>query len=248
MSAPGLPAPSGELDPNPPSIRSPGLAGFSAVGFLAGGAVVGSLLAGTVAAFTGSTTSSGTTLAGEIGLWVGMAGAAVFVSRRFGSRSLRRDFGLAITWRDLWPAAAVALVVGLVVTNVVAAAFSGTRFAGTNTGLITGQKHNGVGFAVITIIVAVGAPFFEELYFRGVLRTALASRVGPHAAVWIQAAVFGLLHFQPSGGWGNVSVIIIVGALGVVLGYTARATRRLGPGMIAHGLFNTVQVAIVLTS
>ncbi len=209
--------------------------------------MLGSILAGVVAAATGSTKGSGTTLAGEIGLWSGMAAAAVFVSRHFGTRSLRNDFGLALNWRDLWPGAG-ALGVGLVLTNLVATAFSGTRFAGSNTQIIAGQKHNGLGFAVITVIVAVGAPVFEELFFRGVLRTALASRLGSHTAVWIQAGLFGLAHYQPAGGLGNVSIIVIVGSLGVVLGYTARATRRLGPGMIAHGLFNSIQVALVLTS
>jgi hypothetical protein len=223
------------------------MAGLTAIGILAGGAVVGSLLASVVAALTGSTSGSGTTVAGEIGLWSGMAGAAVVVSRQYGTRSLRDDFGLSLTWRDLW-FGLCALGVGLVVTNLIGAAFSGTRFAGSNTQIIAGQKHNGVGFAVVTIIVAVGAPVFEELFFRGVLRTALASRLGSHAAVWIQAGLFGLAHYQPSGGLGNVSVIVIVASLGVVLGYTASATRRLGPGMIAHGLFNSIQVVLVLTS
>jgi hypothetical protein len=228
-------------------LRTPGVAGLSAIALLAAGAVVGSILAGVVSAFTGSTTGSGTTLAGEIGLWSGMATAAVVVSRRFGTGSLKNDFGLVLGGRDLGPGA-VALGVGLVFTNLVAFAFSGTRFAGSNTQIIAGQKHNGVGFAIVAVIVAVGAPVFEELFFRGVLRTALASRLGSHPAVWIQAALFGLAHYQPSAGLGNVSVIVIVGALGVVLGYTARATRRLGPGMIAHGLFNSIQVVLVLTS
>lgn len=247
MTTSGPTPPSGDLDPISPTLRSPGLAGLYAIAILAGGAVVGSVLAGVVAALTGSTSGSGTTLAGEIGLWSGMVGAAVFVSRRYGTRSLRNDFGLALNWRDLWPGAC-ALVVGLVLTNLVAAAFSGSRFAGSNTQIIAGEKHNGVGFAVITVIVAVGAPVFEELFFRGVLRTALAVRLGSHAAVWIQAGLFGLAHYRPAGGLGNVSVIVIVGSLGVVLGYTARATRRLGPGMIAHGLFNSIQVVLVLTS
>jgi membrane protease YdiL (CAAX protease family) len=223
------------------------VAGLTAIALLAAGLVVGSILAAVVAAITGSTTGSGTTLAGEIGLWSGMASAAVVVSRWFGSGSLRNDFGLALGWRDTGPGA-IALVVGLVVTSLVALAFSGTRFAGSNTQIITGQKHNGVGFAIVAVVVAVGAPAFEELFFRGVLRTSLAGRFGSHAAVWGQAALFGLAHYQPTAGLGNVSVIVIVGALGVVLGYTARATRRLGPGMIAHGLFNSIQVVIVLTS
>ena len=43
-----------------------------------------------------------------------------------------------------------------------------------------------------------------------------------------------------------VTVVLALFLVGVVLGYTAKLTRRLGAGMLAHCLFNLVAVASVL--
>lgn len=241
MTAPG-PAP-----PEPAAAPIPIRAALWALFGLLAGALVGEILAGGAVAFGATATGDVATLCGELGLWGGMAGAAIAVSRRFGTGSLRRDLGFSVGRRDAWPGVG-AVAVALVVANILGVAFVNTRFHGSNTQLLSGQKHSGVGFAVITVIVAVGAPLFEELFFRGVLRNALRTRLGSTGAVWVQAGLFGLAHYQPSIGLGNVSVMVVVASLGVVLGYTAQITRRLGPGIVAHGLFNAVQVVLVLTS
>ena len=78
---------------------------------------------------------------------------------------------------------------------------------------------------------------FEELFFRGLLRQSFAGRIGVWA-VWAQAVLFGLAHYQFGLGPGNVSVVVVTAGIGVVLGYTAHVTHRLAPGIIAHGIFN----------
>jgi membrane protease YdiL (CAAX protease family) len=125
----------------------------------------------------------------------------------------------------------------LFTAGYVGGAFHGTRFSGSNTNIITSQRGNTVGVAVVTLIAAIGAPVFEELFFRGFLRLSLATRLGV-GAVWAQALFFGLAHYQFGLGQGNVSVCLATAGIGVVLGYTAHLTRRLGAGTIAHGLFN----------
>lgn len=235
-------------DPGGTGIRPlPSAALPWALGCLVAGYIVGSVLAGGAEAAGDSATGAATVLAGELGLWGGMLSAAIVVTHRFGTGSVRRDLGYRLGWRDLAPAVAAA-VVGLIVAEGLGVAFEGTRFAGTNTDIITGQhSHTSFSFVVVTVVVAVGAPAFEELFFRGVLRATLG-RFGAHGAIWLQAALFGLAHYQPTAGLKNVSVIVIVGSLGVVLGYTARAAGRLGPSILAHGLFNIVQVVLVLTA
>jgi CAAX protease family protein len=210
------------------------------------GELVGSLLGGIAVAFGSKTNSAAVTGLGEIGLWSGMFGSVLYVSRRFGTRSLARDFSLRIRVADIGPGVLVA-VVGIAFSAIAAAAFSGTRFAGTNTQIITGQRHNSAGIAVVTVIVALGAPFFEELFFRGLIRVALASRLGATGAIIGQGLLFGLAHYQPSNGLGNVSVIVTIGALGIILGIAAQRTGRLGAGMIGHGLFNLVSAIVILT-
>jgi membrane protease YdiL (CAAX protease family) len=187
------------------------------------------------------------TLVGEFGLWGGMISACLLVSHRYGTGSLRRDYTLAFRPGDVWTGVCIA-VGGTVMSAVASGIFAGSRFAGTNTQLITGQKDDGVGFAIVTLIVALGAPFFEELFFRGLIRTALAARLGPGRAVVAQGLLFGLAHYEPSNGWGNVAVIVIIAGLGMILGYAALRTRRLGAGMIGHSLFNLITTIVLLAT
>jgi uncharacterized protein len=170
----------------------------------------------------------------------------VFVSNRYGSASLRRDFGLSIKAKDpLW--GLLAAVSAVVVAQGVLLAFSSTRFAGSNDEVLTQQQGHALGLVVVALIVAFGAPFFEELFFRGLLRTTLQARFGAHGAIWLQAALFGLAHTgEASTTLGNVSVVLAMLCVGAVLGYTAKLTGRLGPGIVAHCLFNLLAVVTVL--
>jgi hypothetical protein len=195
---------------------------------------------------THSKTGALTELLGEIGLWTAMLGTALFVSRRYGTADLGRDYRLAFKPKDvMWGAAA--LVAALIVVQVVLQVFAGTKFAGSNDEILTDQKGHELGIVVVSLLVALGAPFFEELFFRGFLRSALQARFGGHGAVLVQAVFFGLAHFGEAGTTlGNVSVVLAMMCVGVVLGYTAKFTGRLGAGMVAHCLFNLVAVVTVL--
>ena len=208
-----------------------GLAGV-AVGFVLGGILQGLALL----AFPGSDAAQ--ILMSVAGLWTGLGGTCVFVSRKYGTGRLTDDFGLGFRPSDIWAGLLAALACFFVVA-VVGGIFVGTRFHGSNTNIIRNQAGNTVGVAIVTVIVAIGAPFFEELFFRGFLRRAFSARIGL-ASIPAQAACFGLAHYQFGLGLGNVSIVTATAALGVVLGYTAQVTKRLGAGMIAHGLFNFI--------
>ncbi|HTV12131.1 MAG TPA: CPBP family intramembrane glutamic endopeptidase, partial [Acidimicrobiales bacterium] len=213
------------------------------------GASVAVLLAGVGEsigyAITGSETSALTELLGEMGLWAAMIATALLVSRRYGSSSLSRDYGLAFARADLlW--GFLATLAALAISQAVVLPFSGTRFAGSNDQILTQQQGHEAGFVIVALIVALGAPFFEELFFRGYLRTCLQSRFGPHGAIWLQAGFFGLAHLGEVSGWANVSVVLALFFVGAVLGYTAWLTRRLGAGMVAHCLFNLLAVVTLL--
>jgi membrane protease YdiL (CAAX protease family) len=230
-----------EQGPAPPALPARaawlGLAGVL-VGFVLGGVfqVIGSVI------FPGSTAAD--ILLSEIGLWCGLGGTCVVASRRYGTGSLVGDFGWRIRAVDLaWgPLAALACIF---TAGFIGAAFQGTRFSGSNTNIITSQRGNTFGVAVVTVIAAIGAPVFEELFFRGFLRVSLGSRLGV-GAVWAQAVLFGFAHYQFGLGLGNVSVVTATAGIGVVLGYTAHLARRLGPGMIAHGLFNLLVTITII--
>lgn len=246
---PAAPAPGGLTgEPEPPN-RS-GAIPSRAAWWALPGALVAIILAGLGSSIgevlSGSTKSATTDLLGEAGLWAAMLGTAVFVSRRYGSASLRRDYGLALGRVDpLW--GVVAAAAALAVAELVLVVFSGSKFAGSNDEVLTQQQGHKAGLVVVSLIVAVGAPFFEELFFRGFLRTALQARFGAHGAVWLQAGFFGLAHLgEATTTAGNVSVVLAMVLVGAVLGYAAKFTGRLGPGMVAHCLFNLLAVVSVL--
>jgi membrane protease YdiL (CAAX protease family) len=185
-------------------------------------------------------------LGSEAGLWGAFFGTSVLVSHRFGSGSLRDDYGLDFRLSDIG-AGFLSFVVCLVVAGAVASLFVRTRLQGTNTKIISSARHDVVGLAVVAGIATIGAPIFEELFFRGLIRRALEPRFGPLGAVGLQAVLFSVGHYQVGMGLANVSVVAGTFALGVVLGYTALVTRRLAPGVIAHGLFNgLVTLTIIL--
>ena len=132
------------------------------------GALGGIVLAGVGAAIgqsiTGSSTSALSDLLGEAGLWVAMLATVVLVSHRFGTSSLRRDYGLAFTRKDpLWGVCAA--ITAFLGAGLILEIFSGTKFSGSNDQILTQQKGHDVGIVLITVIVAIGAPFFEELFF-----------------------------------------------------------------------------------
>lgn len=226
------------------------LPGVAAALVLSGlGAAVGEAL-------TGRSNSAVTDVLGEAGLWAAMFATVSLASRHQGTSSLRADFGLAsLRLKDLLPGL-LAAVSALAVSEVVIESFAGTRFSGSNTQIITSQRGHEAGLVVVSVLVALGAPFFEELFFRGYLRLAIQralerlfekrpapERLAAHGGVWLQAVLFGLAHFgEASTTAGNVSVVLAMVLVGVVLGYTAHFTRRLGPGMLAHGAFNLLAV------
>jgi uncharacterized protein len=184
-------------------------------------------------------------LFGEIGLWTALAGTCRLASRRYGTGRLSDDFGFRIRPQDVGVGAA-GFVACFLVAGFVGNLFSHTVFQGSNTGVIRNQKGSGVGLAVVAAIAAVGAPIFEELFFRGFLRLSFETRIGPIRAIWAQAFCFGLAHFQPNQGLGSVSIIADTMAIGLVLGYLAHRTGRLGAGMVAHGTFNLAVTLIIV--
>lgn len=176
---------------------------------------------------------------------VGMPLAAWYGSRRWGTGSIVDDLGLRFRWIDvpLGVAGAIVLTVALMVFNVV------THLVGVPSGSnlteVSDRGRDVVTFAVLFVTAGLMAPITEELLFRGMILRGLSSRWTMWAAVGLQAAVFGAAHFTPTEGWGNFDLTVSLAIMGFGLGAIARLTGRLGTGMIAHGVFNCVQLALL---
>jgi membrane protease YdiL (CAAX protease family) len=89
--------------------------------------------------------------------------------------------------------------------------------------------------ALLFLTVAVLAPAFEELLFRGFLLSWLGGRLGARhgrvLAVAISGLSFAVMHLQPLG-------LPTLATLGIVLGFAFLRTGNLATCILVHGLWN----------
>jgi membrane protease YdiL (CAAX protease family) len=228
-------------EPEQPPVRAPrwGLGDF-VVGVI-GGYALASLCA---VAWLAATHEEELSLAGQafsqIGLWTGMVGTALVASRRKGAGRLRDDFGFFARWPDVGIGLVVAVAAQVVVLPAIAFLLrplvGQPEVSGPVEDLL--DKAKGLAFAGLILSVAVGAPIVEELFFRGLLLRSLQRRLPDGAAVALSAVAFGLAHGSALPADAVVLVIVSLTAFGAILAVLAIRTGRLGPGMVAHGLFN----------
>jgi membrane protease YdiL (CAAX protease family) len=63
----------------------------------------------------------------------------------------------------------------------------------------------------------------------------------------VQGILFGLAHVAAAATRRqNVALMVSLACTGVVLGTLTYVTKRIGPAMWAHGLFNTVAAVAIL--
>ena len=214
--------------------------GDAAAGFFIG--FFAQAVAGTVAyAASGNKLTLAAVAAGLFGLWAGLAGTAYYACRTKGSGSLVQDFGLRIAGpADVIGGFAIGVVCQLIMVPLIylplvhASKDIQDKLDKPAKDLVDLVHGNG-GVVVLSLLVVVGAPIIEELFFRGLLLRALQRRFGAGWAVAISAAMFGIAHQE-------LLQLPALVALGVVLGIMAVRTGRIGPGICTHMAFNAVTV------
>lgn len=86
-------------------------------------------------------------------------------------------------------------------------------------------------------IVAIIAPFAEEVFFRGFLLTGLRKRLNAHLALIVSAAIFAVFHFDPG-------LYIPIFALGLVLGWVYLRTGSIWPSIFVHTAHNSLALYV----
>jgi membrane protease YdiL (CAAX protease family) len=133
-------------------------------------------------------------------------------------------------FRDL----AFAVLFLVIVVPLTSLLFTAARLAPSKTLFSHIAPSTGLELTV-SILLAVSAGFCEELAFRGYLMTQFTAWTGSRVAgVLLQGAVFGLAHGYYHAG---MAIIMIEGWL---LGLLAVWRRSLRPGMVAHGIQDTL--------
>ncbi len=93
-------------------------------------------------------------------------------------------------------------------------------------------------FAANVVLYALVAPVVEELTFRGLGQSLLAF-LGRWPSIVVVGISFGLAH-------GLVEALLVLVPFGIALAWLRDRTKSVYPGMIVHGLFNGVALAVAV--
>jgi membrane protease YdiL (CAAX protease family) len=176
----------------------------------------------------------------QVPLWIGLVGAVIIVSRRFGTGSLERDYGFRFRAVDVvgFPIGVVVQLVFVPLLYRLVGLFIDTSSVSEAAKNLT-DRAQGVGVALLVILVVIGAPLIEELFFRGLLLRSIEARWNDGLALVASSVLFGLAHFELL----QLPALIM---FGLVAGYCAQRTGRLGMSVWAHAGFNATTVLLLL--
>ena len=157
-----------------------------------------------------------------------LIGIVIWAIAGLGSRRQLFAVRRPSSWRR-----AAKLAVGVVIGMYVLTAILGPLLhPGREQGLTprSWEPAHAAAYVVNGIAIAVLAPIFEELTFRG-LGFSLLRRYGEWTAIVAVGLFFGLAH-------GLVQALPLLVAFGVGLAFIRSRTGSVVPGMIVHGFFN----------
>lgn len=120
----------------------------------------------------------------------------------------------------------------VIVTSLVNQRLLGDQGGGNPLLEVILQSRDGVTIALLFLMVAGLAPFFEETLFRGFLLPSLTRYLPPWGAIALTGLLFAVAHL-------NLSDILPLTALGMVLGFTYLRSRNLLASMLLHSLWNS---------
>jgi len=222
--------------------------GDAAVGWLVGlfgGGIAGAIVLAAADAEDFDALSLGWVAVAQLGLWIGLLGAP-YLAARFKGNGMRRDFGLTATWSD----AAVGGIAGLVgqfaifwlvylpmslLTDVTPDEFSEPAQN------MADKAGGALGVVLLVLIVGIGAPIVEEIFYRGLVQRSLVRRVGVRWGIALSSVLFGAAHFQ-------LLQFPALALAGVLFGVLAHRAGRLGPAIAAHIVFNMTAVVTLLAT
>jgi hypothetical protein len=160
----------------------------------------------------------------------------------------KRDFGIAMRWRDLWIGLAcggTAIGLGILV-NLILARFVFTSVGTGGTGGSGGlsqltELSNGrtIWLALFALFAFIGAPITEELLFRGALWGALESfKINRYAVLVLVTLVFAYGHQEPQA-------TLALFCQGLAIGTARMITGRISSSMVAHATNNFVPALVL---
>jgi membrane protease YdiL (CAAX protease family) len=170
--------------------------------------------------------------------------AVLFAGMPWLSRCSLRELGL----RGFDRATVIAGLIGAVAMYAVTIGVAGVQYGFTHQkpeeaaiSLFASTRDPAL-IVAFTLLATVAAPFVEEFIFRGFLFNAFSR----YAPVWVAAvlsgAIFGYVHIINQS---SNAAFLPLAASGIVLAYVYQRSGSLTAAMIAHGLFNLINVTLI---
>jgi membrane protease YdiL (CAAX protease family) len=247
--------------PAPPPSRAAGAAdgasstavmprwglGDAAAGWLlglVGGSITGSIAIAASGVGTDGDLPFGWFALAQLGLWFGYIGVPWFAARLKGN-GIVRDFGLRIEgWWDAFVGVGVGLgsqllVLPLIYIPILLLLDKDTSDVEQVARDLTDRATDPLGVALLVLVVAIGAPIAEEIFYRGLVFRSMEKRFGTWPGIIGSGLWFGAAHLQPLQFPG-------LAAFGIILAYLTHRTGRLAPAIFAHMAFNLVTVIVLV--
>ena len=181
----------------------------------------------------------------QLGLWIGMLGVPLVASKLKGQGPVR-DYGLRSEGWD----APVGFAAGVLTQLLLIPLLYGPIFWLTDLDAndledpargLSDRATGSLGVTMLILIVGIGAPVVEEIFYRGLLQRSLERRFGVWPAILGSALLFGVSHFQLL----QLPALVL---FGIVLGLLAQRTGRLAAPIAAHIVFNMTTVLFLIGS
>lgn len=98
-------------------------------------------------------------------------------------------------------------------------------------------------FTILIGIISAGvvSPVYEEIFYRGFIYRWLRVRLGMNWGIVISSLIFTIAHFP------TLNAMPVNFINGVVFAWVYEKTGSVIPGMIIHGVFNTIAVLLTVT-
>jgi hypothetical protein len=181
----------------------------------------------------------------QVPLWIGLLGAPLWATRRGGGYPVD-ELGLRTRWRDVPSGLAIGVATQLVLVPllylpILELTNTTTDELSAPARELTDRATDPLGVLLLVVIVGVGAPVVEEIFYRGLVQRSLRRRLPAAGSVVVTALLFGGSHFQLL----QLPALVM---FGIVAGYLAERHGRLGPAIWAHVGFNLVTVVVLLGS
>ncbi len=158
--------------------------------------------------------------------------------KRMEGRPIEFSFGIGVaSWFLAFP---LASVIAEFIDHIVQSVFGLSHYEQTAVQFVKAAAEVPTALTFAFASVLIMAPLIEEFLFRGIMQTYFKRRLGTLPAILLTSLSFGIFHFSPGQGMGNISLIIALFVLGCFLGLLYEKHKSLWAPIGLHMTFNAI--------